>query len=166
MRLRSKKSGWRLAAGIIIFAVLVIVVIVGLVLGITFYSINKSDAAETGRQFLRNSEKLKQDIGEVKDFGRFISGHVRSQISTGQASLTFKVIGERKIVTATVTMVTKDNRGWRVTEAEYINDQGRRVILFDPYEPVEPEPETEVPTPDPTLSPNLSPTPTPTPARK
>jgi hypothetical protein len=156
MRLRSKKSGLQLAAIIVPSALVVVAVFVGLILGITYYSIYKSDAAETGRQFLRKNEKLKQEIGEVKEFGRFITGHVRSRSDTGQASLTFKVVGERKTVTATVSLVTKDNRMWRVTEAEYVNDQGRRVMLFDPYEPIDPEPEG---TPPPTA------TPTPTPAR-
>lgn len=124
--------------------IVVSAVVVGLILGITYYSLSKSDAAEAGRKFLRSNEMLKKDIGEVKDFGRFISGHLRGGSSVGEASLKFKVYGERKTVTATVTMVSKENRGWRVVAAEYINDQGRRVTLFDPYD--EPEAE-ETPSP-------------------
>jgi hypothetical protein len=122
--------------------VLLVAVFVAVIAGIAYYSIYKSDAAETARTFLRENEKLKQDIGEVKDFGRLISGQVNSGASGGQATLEIKVYGERKTVPATVTLISKANRGWRVTRAEYINDQGRRVVLFDPYEePVEPEPD-------------------------
>ena len=120
---------------------LVVALFVAGIGGIAYYSLHRSDAAETAREFLRTNEKLKQDIGVVKDFSRFISGRVSQDTSGGQADLTIKVYGERSTVTATVTLISKENRGWRVISASYLNDQGRRVTLFDPYdsEPVEPE---------------------------
>lgn len=156
---QNRKLNAKQWAVLVVSVLALIGVIVGLVLGITFYSIYKSDAAETGRQFLVKNDKLKQDIGEVKEFSRFITGHVRSRADAGQAALTFTVIGERKTVTATVSMITKDNRAWRVTGAEYVNDQGRHITLFDPYEPIVPEtePTESLPAPTPTGSPARTP---------
>lgn len=146
MRRRTPKNPAKFLLVFIPSLLVVLAIVVGLILGITYYSLNQSDAAEAGRKFLRSNELLRNDIGVVKDFGRFISGHLRSGSSVGEASLKFKVYGERKTVTATVTMVSKENRGWRVVAADYINDQGRRVTLFDPYEQPEPE---ELPSPAP-----------------
>jgi hypothetical protein len=114
-------------------AVVGVAIFVTALLGILEYSINQSDAAEAGRVYLRGNQRLKDEIGEVKDFGSLITGHLRSKPNVGQAGLSFKVYGERKTVNATVSMIAKDGRTWRVTGAEYINDQGRKIILFDPY---------------------------------
>ena len=56
---------------IVIVLGLVAALVVGGIVGAVFYGINNSDAAKVSKEFLRNNEKLKQDIGEVKDFGSF-----------------------------------------------------------------------------------------------
>ncbi|MBV9210902.1 MAG: hypothetical protein JOZ52_09755 [Acidobacteria bacterium] len=124
---------------IVAAAVLLIVIFVGAIVGIAFYSIGKSEAAATAKTFLKGNEKLKQDIGEVKDFGTFITGSVKSRNSDGAATLSLKVIGERRTVNANVSLMYRDNRAWRVTDASYQNEQGRTVQLLDPYE-TPPEP--------------------------
>jgi hypothetical protein len=122
--------------GIALAALFVIIALfVGGIMGIVFYSIYNSDAAGTARNYLKTNEKLKSDIGEVKDFGSFVSGSVNSGSSGGQATLHMKVIGEKKTVNANVSLVSKENRGWRVTAADYVDDNGKTVVLFDPYEP-------------------------------
>jgi hypothetical protein len=113
---------------------------VGAIIGITFYSISKSEAATTAKTFLKNNEKLKQDIGEVKDFGAFITGSINTQNTDGAATLSLKVIGERRTINANVSLMYRDNRAWRVTDASYQNEQGQTIKLLDPYEPVAPEP--------------------------
>ncbi len=104
---------------------------VGLIVGGIFYGINNSEAAETARSFLRSNEKLKQDIGEVKDFGYFVTGKINAGSGDGNARLGLKVIGERRTVPATVALVYKQGGAWRVTDASYENDQGQTVDLLE-----------------------------------
>ncbi len=96
-------------------------------------TIGNSEAAETARTYLRNNEQLKQDIGEVKDFGSFVTGQVNVHNSDGEATLHFKVIGEMKVVNATVDLSYRSNRSWRVTGASYERD-GQTIDLMRPYE--------------------------------
>ena len=98
-----------------------------------FSTIGNSEAAETARTYLRTNEALKQDIGEVKDFGSFVTGNINTQNQNGEATLNLKVYGERKTVNATVSMAYRNNQNWRVTEAFY-DDDGRKVFLKAPYD--------------------------------
>ena len=93
-----------------------------------------SDAAEAARTFLRNNEVLKRDIGEVKDFGWLVSGNINSTNGDGAAQLHLKVIGERKEVNATVELIYRSGRPWRVTAASYRNEAGEVINLLNPYD--------------------------------
>src|SRR5687768_10598976 len=77
-------------------------IFVGGIVGFAFYQIGNSQAAAKARDFLRNNEKLKTDIGEVKDFGSIVSGNVRVVDNSGEATVNLKVIGERQTVDASV----------------------------------------------------------------
>ena len=57
---------------------------------------DNSEAAETARTYLRTNEELKRDIGEVNDFGWFVTGNINTQNADGEATLNLKVIGEKK----------------------------------------------------------------------
>ena len=118
--------------------VLLIVLFVGAILGIVFYTLSRSEAAQTAKSFLQSNEKLKQDIGEVKEFGSIITGNISSQNNSGDATLGIKVIGERRTVNATVVMIYKAGRNWRVTDASYVNEAGQTVELLDKYGATEP----------------------------
>jgi len=98
-----------------------------------FYSIGKSEAATTAKTYLRSNEKLKQDIGEVKDFGAFVTGSIDVQNSDGDATLKLKVIGARKTVNATVDLTYRLGRSWHVVNASYVNEQGQLIELLNPY---------------------------------
>jgi hypothetical protein len=98
-----------------------------------FRTIGNSEAADTARTYLKTNDILKRDIGEVKDFGSFVSGNINVQNQNGEASLRLKVYGERKTVTATVDLSYRANRNWRVTGASYESD-GRTVSLMSPYD--------------------------------
>jgi archaellum component FlaG (FlaF/FlaG flagellin family) len=112
---------------------LVVVLVAGAIVGIVFYSISHSEAARTAKSFLQSNERLKQDIGEVKDFGSIITGSVKSHNNNGDATLYIKVIGERRTVNATVLLMYRAGRNWRVTEANYRNEAGQTVELLDKY---------------------------------
>jgi hypothetical protein len=113
---------------------LIVVVFVGGIIGITLYSVGRSEAADTAKTFLRNNEGLKQDIGEIKDFGSFVTGNINIRNSNGDATINLKVIGERQTVNASVDLIYRSGRAWRVVAASYRNDAGQTVDLLNPYE--------------------------------
>ena len=112
---------------------LVLLFVAGIV-GFAFYSISNSQAAVTARDFLRHNEKLKADIGEVKDFGSFITGSVNINNDNGEAVINLKVIGDRDKVNATVHLLFTNGQAWRVSSASYVNHSGQTVSLQDPYD--------------------------------
>jgi hypothetical protein len=75
---------------------------------------------------------LKQDIGEVKDFGSFVTGNVNIENNDGKATINIKVIGERKEVNASVDLIYRNGQPWRVVGASYKNDAGETVELLNP----------------------------------
>jgi len=120
-------------AGIVGVLVLIVALFVTAIGWFVFRTIGNSEAAEKARTYLRNNEQLKQDIGEVKDFGSFVTGQVNVHNTDGEATLHFKVIGEKKVVNATVDLSYRSNRNWRVTGASYERD-GQTIDLMRPYE--------------------------------
>jgi len=129
-----------IVGGVVIAIGLLIVVFVGGIVGFALYTVGNSDAAMTAKEFLRSNERLKDDIGEVRDFGTFVSGSVNIHNSNGTATLSLKVIGERRSVNATVDLVYRDGRAWRVTAASYRNEAGQTVDLLNAYEAQQPIP--------------------------
>lgn len=128
-----------LIGGIVAGAVLLIAIFVGVIVGIALYSVSHSQAAETARNFLRSNERLKQEVGTVNDFGTFVTGSVNSQGSSGEATLSLKVIGEKKTVNAQVDLMYQNGRAWRVTDASYQNEAGQTIDLLEEYEQAPPE---------------------------
>src|SRR6185436_4551853 len=125
----------------IVLIVVGIVVVLGLIVALfaagigwfVFRTIGNSEAADTARTYLRTNETLKRDIGEVKDFGSFVTGSINVQNQNGEATLNLKVYGERKTVNATVDLSFRSNRNWRVTGASYEGDAGT-IQLMAPYD--------------------------------
>ena len=105
----------------------------GGIVGFALYTVGQSDAAVTAKDFLRNNQRLKDDIGEVQTSAP-LSGSVNVHNSNGDASIGLKVIGERRTVNATVGLAYRDGRPWRVVSASYVNDAGRVVDLINAYE--------------------------------
>ena len=128
-------------SSVLVVVVVLIVLFVGAIVGTVFYSIGNSEAANTSKTFLRNNAILKRDIGEVKDFGSFITGNINVNNANGEATLYIKVIGERRDVPATVSLMYRSGRAWRVTEASYKNAAGQTVDLINDYELLDPIPE-------------------------
>lgn len=120
--------------GILATITVVILIFVGGIIGVALYAVGNSEAAETSRSFLRNNEKLRADIGEVKDFGSLVTGSVNISNDTGQATINLKVVGERQTVNATVNLLLTHGRDWRVLSASYVNGAGQTIPLQDPYD--------------------------------
>jgi uncharacterized membrane protein len=63
-----------IVASVVVVLGFVVVLFVGGIVGFALYQIGNSDAALKAKDFLRNSEELKSEIGEVKDFGSIVTG--------------------------------------------------------------------------------------------
>ena len=112
---------------------LIVALFVGGIAWFVFHTIGSSEAADTARTYLRNNEKLKQDIGDVKDFGSLVTGNINVSNGDGVATLYIKVIGEKRKVNARVDLSFRSNRNWRVTGASYDRD-GQTIDLMQPYD--------------------------------
>lgn len=121
--------------GAVAVVVLLIALFVGVIVGTVFYSIGNSEAAATAKTFLRHNATLTRDIGEVKDFGSFITGSINVNNANGDATLYLKVIGERRNAKVTVSLMYRNGRDWRVTDAWYRDEAGRNVDLTSIYQP-------------------------------
>jgi len=118
---------------IVVVLALIVVIFVGGTIGLVFYGISNSEAANVAKDFLKHNETLKQDIGEVKEFGKFVTGNVNTTNGDGTAQLNLKVIGGRKTVDAQVELMYRNGHQWRVTAASYRNESGQTVDLLNPY---------------------------------
>lgn len=123
-----------IVASVVIVLGLVVALFVGAIVGFALYQVSNSQAAAKAKDFLRSSEKLKTDIGTVKDFGSIITGSVEVADGNGQATLHLKVIGERETVNASVKLVYANRGDWRVSSASYENSEGQTIDLLDPYD--------------------------------
>lgn len=126
----------------IVFIVCSVVVVLALLIGIFlagifflgFYSVRNSESAEKAKSYLRNNEKLKQDIGEVQNFGNIVTAAIDDRNGNNEVTLKLKVVGERKTVNATVDLMLVQGNAWRVTSASYVDSNGQKISLLDPYD--------------------------------
>ena len=123
-----------IVGGVVVVLGFLVAVFVGGIVGLALYQVGNSDAAARAKDFLRTSEKLKMEIGEVKDFGSIVTGSVNLHNGNGEATLNLKVIGERKTVNTSVHLVLVLGSAWRVSAASYENESGESVDLLDPYD--------------------------------
>jgi thioredoxin 1 len=129
----STKKAVLVAIGILSAVALVVALFAGAIVGFVFYTIGNSGAAQTAQTFLRRNEKLRREIGEVRDFGYFTTGDIKTQGSMGTAELRMKVFGATKTVKTTVDLA--QGRGeWRVVDAFYDDASGQRVFLTKAFD--------------------------------
>ena len=121
-------------AGVVVVLGLVVVLFIGGIVAFALYQVGNSQAAVKAKDFLRTSEKLKKDIGEVRDFGSIVTGSVNVADGNGQATLNLKVIGAEETVNATVYLVYVNRGEWRVSAASYVSKDGQKIDLLDPYD--------------------------------
>lgn len=123
-----------MVAAIVIMLGLLVLIFVGGIVGLALYSVGNSEAAVAAKDFLQKNEQLKQEIGEIKDFGKIVTGSVNVHNRDGEATMNLKVIGERRTVNASVELAYSNGRNWRVTAASYTNEAGETVDLLRAYE--------------------------------
>jgi hypothetical protein len=123
-----------IVGGVVIAMGLVVALFVGAIVGFALYQVGNSAAAARAKDFLRTSEKLKQDIGEVTDFGSIITGNMNMANGSGETTLNLKVIGANETVNASVHLIYVNGDDWRVSSANYVNKDGRTIDLLNPFE--------------------------------
>jgi hypothetical protein len=123
-----------IVVGVVATLFILVLIFVGIIVGVAFYSIGNSEAANSARTFLKGNEKLKSDIGEVNDFGSFVTGSVNVENDSGHATIKLKAVGAKKTVNASVDLVFVHGGAWRVTAASYVNESGQTITLLDPYD--------------------------------
>ena len=104
------------------------------IVGFGLYTVKNSDSAEKAKDFLRKNEKLKQDIGEVKNFGNLVTASINDRDGNTEVTMKLKVYGERKTVNASVNLMLVQSNTWRITSASYVDSNGQKVNLLDPYD--------------------------------
>ena len=119
--------------GVVLVLAVVAASFVVAIVGLGLYGVRNSESAEKAKDYLRRSEKLKQDIGEVKEFGTIVPAKVNLD-GSNEVSLKLKVVGEHKTVNATVDLVLVQGNAWRVSSASYVNSTGQKIPLLDPYD--------------------------------
>ncbi|MFN2533154.1 MAG: hypothetical protein ABR555_17865, partial [Pyrinomonadaceae bacterium] len=124
-----------LSALLIILALgLIVVAVAGGIVGYAYYQLGHSASADVARTFLKTNQKLTRQIGQIKDFGTFVTGSINVGNENSGATLKLKVIGERKTINAFVDLVYRRGGQWQVTSAYFLDEQGRRITLLDAYE--------------------------------
>lgn len=123
-----------IVVAVVVVLALLAAVFVGGIVGVVLYQVGNSEAAARAKDFLRTSDKLRDDIGEVKDFGSIVTGSVNTANNNGEATLHLKVIGERKTVNASVDLIYTNGSAWRVSAASYVNSSGQTIDLLNPYD--------------------------------
>ncbi|MCA1564789.1 MAG: hypothetical protein LC803_04010 [Acidobacteria bacterium] len=124
-----------IVGGVVAVLGFLVVLFVGGIVWVAFSTIGKSEAAATAKAFLQKNERLKSDIGEVRDFGFWVTGNINSHNADGEATLNLKVIGARTTVPASVNLTYRGGREWVVVKASYVNDANQIVNLLNPDEP-------------------------------
>ena len=123
-----------IVGSVLVVLATLVAVFVGGIVGAALFQLGNSEAAIKAKDFLRTSEKLKVETGEVKDFGRIVTGSMNFEGGNGEATLNLKVIGEQKTVNASVHLLLVSGSAWRVSAASYENDSGQTIDLLDPYD--------------------------------
>ena len=130
----STKKILLIVGSIVVVLGLIVVLFAGGIVFFVFRTIGNSEAADTARAYLRSNERLKQEIGEVKDFGWLVSGNINFTNGDGVATLYLKAIGEKGDADTRVDLQYRTSRSWRVTGASYTRN-GQTVDLMQAYGP-------------------------------
>jgi len=130
----STKKILLIVGSIVVALGLIVALFAGGIVFFVFRTIANSEAADAARAYLRSNERLKQEIGEVKDFGWLVSGNISFTNGEGVATLYLKAIGEKGDADTRVDLQYRSNRGWRVTGASCTHN-GQAVDLMQAYGP-------------------------------
>ena len=129
-----KKKSVFVVGGVLVVPALLTTIFIVVIVFLGLYTVKNSESAEKAQDYLRQSEKLKQDIGEVQKFGNIVTAAINDRNGNSEVTLKLKVFGEHKTVNATVDLMLVQGNAWRVTSASYVNSNGQTVKLLDPYD--------------------------------
>ncbi len=128
------KKIMQIVGGVLVALTVLMLAFLLAIVGFGLYTVKNSESTEKAKAYLRTNEKLKQDIGEVKEFGNIVMASINERNGNNEVTLKLKVFGERKTVNATVDLMLVQGNTWRVTSASYVNSLGQKIPLLDPYD--------------------------------
>lgn len=92
----------------LLFSIFVFFIIVG--------SMKKSDAYKTAVVEIENNQQLKNEIGEITDYGMFPTGSINYVDGYGEAELEIKVIGTKETKSVYVYLIKEIDKEWKLVE--------------------------------------------------
>ncbi len=120
----------------------VLVAIMVIMAGLIFYgimaSLRQSDACQKALELARNSEVMKQELGEPIEMGWFVSGSVSIKNGLGDSDFSVPISGPKG--GATVYIVGKKQGGgpWDFSKVDAVLDNGGRVVDLRPAAAISP----------------------------
>jgi len=128
------KKIMQMVGGVLVVLTVLLLAFILAIVGFGLYTVKNSESAEKAQDYLRKNEKLRQDIGEVQKFGNIVTAAINVRDGNSEVTLKLKVFGERKTVNATVDLMLVQGNAWRITSASYVNSNGQKINLLDPYD--------------------------------
>ena len=92
----------------LLFSIFLFFIIVG--------SMKKSDAYKTAVVEIENNQQLKNEIGEITDYGMFPTGSINYVDGYGEAELEIKVIGTKSTKSVYVYLIKEVDKEWQLVE--------------------------------------------------
>ena len=92
----------------LLFSIFLFFIIVG--------SMKKSDAYKTAIVEIENNQQLKNEIGEITDYGMFPTGSINYVDGYGEAELEINVIGTKETKSVYVYLIKEIDKEWKLVE--------------------------------------------------
>jgi len=117
--------------------ILVVLLTIGLLAGM-LYVVKASEAYRTAESFIRNSEEIREVVGNPLRFGLFPAGSVQTNRGRGTADLKIHVKGPKGETDVRIRL-TLENGRWNVLSAVFTDAAGTRKRINGALRPKAPE---------------------------
>jgi len=107
---------------------LVGIVVISILFGISDF-IKESEPFKIASAFVKESQQIKDDLGEVTEISPWFPSSLKTSGSTVRVQLALRVEGKKGTGKAFVTMVYLQDH-WQITNASYENRQGKASPLL------------------------------------
>ena len=109
---QQRKKTLKIVAMVVPVAILLIFLFILFVGGI----MKNTDAYKVAVENIKQNDEIKKATGGIKDFGNIVAGHVGTTNGDGDANLSINVIGKKKDVDVSVSLVKQNGGKWQITE--------------------------------------------------
>ena len=109
---QQRKKALKIVGIVVPVAILLIFLFILFVGGI----MKNTDAYKVAVENIKQNDEIKKATGGIKDFGYMIADHVETTNGNGEANLSINVIGEKKDVDVSVSLLKQNGGKWKITE--------------------------------------------------